>query len=143
MSREKNERKLKTDRFSRRCFQAAALLSASAILIILLFVGMKGIAPFLPGYENGQVNLIEFLFGTTWRQDQGIYGVGYIIINTVISAFGALLLAFPISVLTALFIAKIAPKSLSAIMRTVVELLASIPSVVYGVFSAGAITALV
>ena len=123
--------------------QGAAFLSASAIIVILLFVGIKGIAPFLPGYANGQVNAVDFLLGTTWRQDQGIYGVGYIIINTLISSFGALLLAFPISVLTALFIAKIAPKSISQIMSTVVELLASIPSVVYGVFAAGSITALV
>ncbi len=143
ISKEKNERKLRNDRISKRCFMAAAFLSASAIIVILLFVGIKGIAPFLPGYANGQVNVVDFLLGTTWRQDQGIYGVGYIIINTLISSFGALLLAFPISVLTALFIAKIAPKSISQIMSTVVELLASIPSVVYGVFAAGSITALV
>ena len=122
---------------------SAAFISASAILVILLFVGSKGIAPFLPGYEYGQVNAAEFLLGTTWRQDQGIYGVGYIVINTLIASFGALLLAFPVSVLTALFIAKIAPKSISQIMSTVVELLASIPSVVYGVFAAGSITAIV
>lgn len=140
---ERNEKKLRTDRIAKRCFMFAALISSSAILVILLFVGSKGIAPFLPGYEYGQVNVTEFLLGTTWRQDQGIYGVGYIIINTLIASFGALLLAFPVSVLTALFIAKIAPKTISQSMSTVVELLASIPSVVYGVFAAGSITSLV
>ena len=53
------------------------------------------------------------------------------------------IISFPISVLTALFIVKIAPKWLSKVMTTIVELLASIPSVVYGVFAAGAITTLV
>lgn len=143
ISSEKNNKKVKNDRIAKRCFMAAAIISASAILVILIFVGSKGIAPFLPNYEYGQINLTEFLLGTTWRQDQGIYGVGYIVINTLIASFGALLLAFPISVLTALFIAKIAPKSITQIMSTVVELLASIPSVVYGVFATGAITSLV
>ncbi len=87
ISKEKNERKLRNDRISKRCFMAAAFLSASAIIVILLFVGIKGIAPFLPGYANGQVNVVDFLLGTTWRQDQEIYGVGYIIINTLISFF--------------------------------------------------------
>lgn len=143
ISSEKNNKKVKNDRIAKRCFMAAAIISASAILVILIFVGSNGIAPFLPNYEYGQINLTEFLLGTTWRQDQGIYGVGYIVINTLIASFGALLLAFPISVLTALFIAKIAPKLIAQIMSTVVELLASIPSVVYGVFATGSITSLV
>lgn len=141
--KEKNERKLKNDRILKTVFQIAAMISGSAIAIIILFVSVKGIQPFLPGYEYGQRSLIEFLFGDVWRQDQGVYGVGFIVINTLISAFGALLLSFPISVLTALFVVKIAPKHLAGIMTSIVELLASIPSVVYGVFAAGAITSLV
>ena len=74
---------------------------------------------------------------------QGIYGAGFIIINTLITSFGALIISFPISVLTALFIVKIAPKWLAKIMTAIVEMLASIPSVVYGVFAAGAITTMV
>lgn len=143
ISTEKNEAKLKKDKRLRFIFMIAALLSASAIAIIIIFVSIKGISPFLPGYEYGQVNLLNFLFGTTWRQDQALYGVGFIVINTLVSAFGALLIAFPISVLTALFIAKIAPKRIASVMTTVVELLASVPSVVYGVFAAGTITAMV
>lgn len=143
ISSDRNNKKTRNDQIAKRCFMIAALISSSAILVILLFVGIKGIAPFLPNYEYGQVDVVEFILGTTWRQDQGIYGVGYIIINTLTASFGALLLAFPVSVLTALFVAKIAPKSISQIMSTVVELLASIPSVVYGVFAAGSITSLV
>lgn len=142
-SKEKNERKLKNDRILKTVFQIAAMISGSAIAIIILFVSVKGIQPFLPDYEYGQRSLIDFLFGNVWRQDQGVYGVGFIVINTLISAFGALLLSFPISVLTALFVVKIAPKHLVSIMTSIVELLASIPSVVYGVFAAGAITSLV
>lgn len=124
-------------------FMMAALCSSSAIGIIIIFISIKGIIPFTPGYEYGSVDLIGFLTGTMWRKDQGIYGVGFIIINTLVSSFGALLISFPLSVLTALFIAKVAPKKLAVMMTTVVELLASIPSVVYGVFASGTITVLV
>lgn len=143
ISSERNLKKIKKDKVLRSIFQVAAIVSGSAIAVIVLFVFMKGIRPFLPGYEYGQLNFFEFLFGTSWRQDQGIYGVGYIVINTLLSAVGALIISFPISVLTALFIAKIAPKWLANILTSVVELLASIPSVVYGVFAAGAITSIV
>ena len=104
---------------------------------------MKGISPFLPNYQYGQVNLLDFIFGMTYRQDKKIYGVGFIVINTFISGFASLLLSFPISTLCALFIVKIAPKRASEIMKSVVELLASVPSIVYGVFGSGIIVHLV
>ena len=143
ISPEKNQKKMQKDAILKAIFRIAAIISGGAIAVIVVFVFMRGVQPFLPGYENGQVNFLDFLFGTLWRQDQGIYGVGFIVINTLLTSFGALLISFPLSVLTALFIVKIAPKWLSKVMTTIVELLASIPSVVYGVFAAGAITTLV
>lgn len=143
ISTEKNDKKLKKDRRLRSIFMIAALISSAMIVLIVIFISFKGISPFLPGYKYGNVDFMHFLTGTTWRKDQGLYGVGFIIINTFISAFGALILSFPMSVLTALFIAKIAPKRITNGMKTVIELLASIPSVVYGVFAAGTITTMV
>ena len=143
ISTEKNRKKLKKDQRMKAVFLLAALLSSSAIAIIIIFISIKGISPFLSGYTYGQQDIVSFLTGTLWRKDQGVYGVGFIIINTLVSAFGALLISFPLSVLTALFIAKIAPKHVAEVMTTVVELLASIPSVVYGVFASGTITVLV
>ena len=123
----------------RRIFWTAGFVSAVFILLIIVFVVRKGIGPFLSGYPGGAYPLMDFLTGLQWRQDSAIYGVAFIVVNTIISALGALLLSFPVSVLTALFIAKIAPKALSRIMTTIVEMLAAIPSVVYGVFAAGVI----
>ena len=140
ISKEKNQQKMRKDAILKGIFRIAAVISGGAIAVIVLFVFLRGVQPFLPGYANGQVNFIDFLFGTTWRQDQGIYGAGFIIINTLITSFGALIISFPISVLTALFIVKIAPKWLAKIMTAIVEMLASI---VYGVFAAGVITSLV
>lgn len=134
------KRKRYTDVFFKGLFWVAGIISAIFIVVIFAFVFQRGSRVFLPNYEYGQVNIIEFLTGTVWRQDQGVYGVGFIVINTLVSAFFALLLSFPVSVLTALFIAKIAPKFLADILSTVVELLAAIPSVVYGVFASGVIT---
>ena len=134
ISKEKNQQKMRKDAILKGIFRIAAVISGGAIAVIVLFVFLRGVQPFLPGYANGQVNFIDFLFGTTWRQDQGIYGAGFIIINTLITSFGALIISFPISVLTALFIVKIAPKWLAKIMTAIVEMLASIPSVVYGFF---------
>ena len=131
------------DKIFRYLFMGMAVLSASFIVIIVLFVFVKGVSPFLPNYEYGQVDIIAFLTGNVYRQDLSVYGVGFIIINTLICSFLALLIAFPISVLTALFIAKVAPKKLGALMQNVVELLAAIPSVVYGIFAAAVITAFV
>lgn len=135
--------KLKIEKIVRFSFMVATLLSASCILMIIIFVGIKGIRPFLPDYPYGTVNFLTFLTGQSWRQDQAVYGVGFIIVNTLISSFAALLLALPVAVLTALFIARIAIKPLASAMTTVIEMLASIPSVVYGVFAAGTITVLV
>lgn len=143
ISPKKNQKKMQKDLLLKGIFRIAAIISGGAIAVIALFVFMRGIQPFLPGYANGQVQIFDFLFGTTWRQDQGIYGVGFIVINTLLTSFGALLISFPLSVLTALFIVKVAPSWLSKTMTTIVELLASIPSVVYGVFAAGVITMLV
>lgn len=137
------DKRLFYDKLLKKIFQGAAILSASFILLILGFIFIKGITPFLPNYEFGTVSIFEFLFGNMWRQDQGIYGIGFIVINTLIAVFAALLISFPVSVLTALFIQKIAPTWLKHVMATIVELLASIPSVVYGVFAAGIIASFV
>lgn len=127
------------DKFFKGLFWLAGFISAIFIVLIIIFIVRKGISVFLPTYPGGAYPLARFLTGLQWRQDSATYGVLFIVINTIISALGALLISFPISVLTALFIAKIAPKGLSKIMTTIVELLAAIPSVVYGVFAAGVI----
>jgi phosphate transport system permease protein len=131
------------DLLIRNFFQLCAVLSGMALLVIIVFVVMRGIQPFLPNYTYGQQNVVDFLFGLTYRQDQQLYGIGFVVINTLLSAFMALLLAFPVAVLTALYIVKVAPKPLAKVLSQVVELLASIPSVVYGVFAAGVLTKLV
>jgi len=138
-NKESIKKKVFQDFFFKSLFLVSALISSIMIIIIIVFIAQKGLTPFLPNYEFGQQNIITFLTGTIWRQDQAIYGVAFIVINTIISGFAALCLAFPIAVLTALFVVKIAPKSIGSIIEGAIEILASIPSIVYGVFAVGAI----
>ncbi|MFW6318867.1 MAG: phosphate ABC transporter permease subunit PstC [Bacillota bacterium] len=119
-----------------------ALLSASFIIMIAIFITIRGIMPFITDNDGlGTVSLINFLTDMTWLDGPTFvstaYGAGFLIINTLYVVFLSLLLSFPIGVLTALFIAKIAPKRLAATMRTIVELMAAIPSIVYGLVGAG------
>ncbi|MFW6284990.1 MAG: phosphate ABC transporter permease subunit PstC, partial [Bacillota bacterium] len=130
------------DKVMKRTFLLSALLSASFIIIIVVFVAYSGIEPFISDNDGlGRVDIFRFLTGTTWLDGEtfasAAYGAGYLIVNTLYIAFLSLLLSFPIGVLTALFIAEIAPKRLADFIRSVVELLASIPSIVYGLVGAG------
>ncbi|MGS0972700.1 MAG: phosphate ABC transporter permease subunit PstC [Candidatus Izemoplasmataceae bacterium] len=137
-------KKKRVDQIVRSIFLASTLLSASFIIIIVIFIVMKGITPFITDNDGlGVVNIWTFLTGTVWLQgtafQSNLYAVGFIIVNTLYIAFLSLLLSLPVGVLTALFIAKIAPKRLAEFLRTIVELLASIPSIVYGLFGSGII----
>ena len=139
-----NSKKELIDLLTKAVFLFFTFISASFILVIIIFVAEEGIKPFVSDNDGlGPVNLVRFLTGTDWLKGatfaSNLYSVGFIIVNTLYIAFLALLLAMPIGVLTALFIAKIAPKKLAAILRTVVELLAAIPSIVYGLFGSGVI----
>ncbi len=143
-----NNRKELIDRFVKTTFLLTTILSASFIIIIVVFIAREGIKPFIDDYDGiGSVSVIRFLMGTTWLRgtafQSNLYGVGYVIINTLYIALLSLIIAMPIGVLSALFIAKVAPKKLSSILRTVVELLASIPSIVYGLFGSGVILGVV
>lgn len=131
-------RKARQDRLALALFRLAGLLAGVMLILILLFVGEKGFSVF---FGPQAVSFTDFLTGLRWRQDQGVYGVGFIIINTLITAFGASILAFPTAVLSALLIAKVAPPFWRNALSTVLEVLAAIPSVVYGVFASGKITA--
>ena len=137
MFKQSKQFKLYQDLFFKSLFFIIAFISSIMIFVIIIFIAQKGISPFLANYSYGQQDILSFLTGMVWRQDQAIYGVGFIVINTLISGFASLLIAFPISVLTALFVVKIAPKSVGVIIESAIEILASIPSIVYGVFAVG------
>lgn len=119
-----------------------ALLASSFIVMIALFITVRGIVPLITNNGGlGRVNLWNFLTDMVWLRGEAfvstMYGAGFLIINTLYIALLTVLVSFPIGVLTALFIAKIAPRPIAAAMRTIVELLASVPSIVFGLVGVG------
>ena len=132
------------DKITQHLFQIVAILCSLVVVFIAIFILIKGSAPFIQKYEiDGKfysVNFFRFLFGNTWFKSPNHYGVGFIILNTLFITLLSLIVSAPISIFTALFIVKIAPKWMNKILNTVIELLAAIPSVIYGLFGRGVLT---
>ncbi len=124
------------------------LICASSLIVIVVFILKQGIKPFIKDYElspgiYGKASLPKFLIGLEWFISPKTYHVGFIVLNTIYITFLSTLIAVPISVLSALFIVKIAPKYLGMALTYVIELLAAVPSIIFGVFGKGIITKLV
>ncbi|MGI6714508.1 MAG: PstC family ABC transporter permease [Bacilli bacterium] len=136
------KRKLITDNLVHTLFLILTILCSLSIVLIVGIIVVKGTRPFLVPYGDGvRANLISFLFSLNYIQ--GVYGVLGIAINTVVIVFFAALIALPISVLTALFVVRIAPKVLGNAIQIVVELLAAVPSIIFGLFGMGVINPIV
>ena len=137
-----------TDFVVHQLLKGLAILAASFIFVIAGVILIKGLTPFITNNNGiGSVNAWKFLTGNTWLIGDtfasNLYSVGFIIIQTLYVVSLSLLISFPVGVLTALFIAKIAPKKIAEGLRTIIEILASIPSIIYGLFGAGFILKLV
>ncbi len=105
-----------------------AILSIIVILLIIGFIFKEG----LPAMES--YGFLNFIFGMDWSPSDGQYGVFTMIIGSIGITLLSLLFAVPLSLLCAIFLAEIAPKTMKRILKPVIETLAGIPSVVYGFF---------
>lgn len=144
----KNTIKKIVDQFVEKTLFLMALISASFIILVVLVIIQRGLSPFFTDNDGlGPVNLLRFLTGVVFLDGptfaSNAYAIGYLIISTLYIAFLSLLIATPVAIFSALFIAKIAPKFLANTLRTVTEILAAIPSIVYGLFGAGVVLDLV
>ena len=109
-------------------FVAAAGISVLAVALICVFLFANGV-PAL-----AQIGLPEFLFGTTWRPANDIYGIFPMIVGSIYVTAGAILVGVPTGLLCAIFLSRFASGKIAAVLKPGVELLAGIPSVVYGFF---------
>lgn len=126
----KNKRKYMLEKLSSRVFQFCALLSVVSLLLIVGFVFYKGALPFIvDGYS-----FFDFLFGVDWVPGEDKYGILPMIVASIYATIGALIIGVPIGLFTAIFLAEIAPKNVAKFISPAVQLLAGIPSVLYGVF---------
>ncbi len=133
--------KLKIDNIVRIIFMLIGIICASTIVVIVLFIAINGLKPFVYDYGSGRVPFLNFIFGVSWSNNA--YGVLGMAINTIYLTSLSALVALPLSVLTALFIVRIAPKKIAGAFQMVIELLASIPSIVFGLFGMGVINPMV
>ncbi len=109
-------------------FFLCAFVAVLAVALIFTFVGYKAL-PIVT-----EVGLWPFLFGRVWASSEGLYGILPLIEGSIVVTLGALAIGTPLAVGTAIFLSEIASPGVRAIVRPAVELLAGIPSVVYGFF---------
>lgn len=109
-------------------FAVCACLSILAVLLICLFLLGNGVPAI------AEIGLTNFLFGTKWNPSGGQYGIFPMIVGSLYVTAGALILGVPVGVLTAVFLAHFCPQKLYRIFKPAINLMAGIPSVVYGFF---------
>lgn len=118
-------------------FLICAATSILSVILITVFIFMEGVPLFFESAgEYPPPGIGEFLFGTTYRPtaEPPLYGILPFITGSLFVTFGALVLAVPIGVSAGIFLAEIAKGRIADFLRGVVEILAGIPSIVYGFF---------
>ncbi len=128
-SLEKSRRKVQAvEEAARAIFTVCAFFAVLAVASITLYMIANG-TPAI--FKTG---IREILFSSVWKPtaDDPSFGILYVILTSIVGTAMAILIGVPVGVLTAVFLAEIAPKRLAALVRPAVELLAGIPSVIYG-----------
>lgn len=109
-------------------FFLTALVSIAAVILICIFLFASGI----PAIK--EIGVFKFLLGTRWKPANNLYGILPMIVGSFYVTAGALIIGVPIGILTAVFMARFAPRSIYAPLKAAVNLMTGIPSVVYGFF---------
>lgn len=116
------------EKFMHGVFFICALASILAVVLICVFLFANG----LPAIRK--IGILDFLTGSTWRPGNDIYGILPMIVGSIYVTAGALVIGVPVGLLTAVFMAFYCPKRIYGFLKPCTELLAGIPSIVYGFF---------
>lgn len=116
------------ERIMNAVFFICGMVSIAAVALITIYMVWAGLPAIF------KIGPVDFLLGTVWKStaSEPQFGILPFILTSVWGMVGALIIGVPVGVLTAVFLAKLAPPKLAALVRPAVELLAGIPSVVYG-----------
>ena len=128
LTRQKSKWKDLRENVMHGVFLICALASILAVALICIFLFANGI----PAMK--EIGLLNFLTGTSWRPGNDIYGILPMIVGSIYITAGAIVVGVPIGLLTAIFMAFYCPKRIYGILKPCTELLAGIPSIVYGFF---------
>ena len=118
----------KKEKFFEILFLLTAGFSILAVLMICLFLFANGI----PAIHK--IGVIDFLFGQKWKPGNDLYGIFPMIVGSLYVTAGAIIFGVPVGLMTAVFLSRFCPKKLHGILKNGIDLLAGIPSVVYGFF---------
>ena len=116
---------------SDRAFVLGSRFIAATVLAITAGIGLFLASSAFPTF--GRYGF-SFLTETQWQPEADILGIGAVLVGTFTVAFVALLFAFPLSLLTALYIAEYAPARLKSTFVSLVDLMAAVPSIIYGLW---------
>ena len=116
------------ERLMHLVFLISACMSILAVVMICVFLFANGVPAI------GKIGVFDFLLGTKWKPGNNIYGILPMILGSIYVTAGAILVGVPIGILTAVYLAKFCPKKLYRLIKPAIDLLAGIPSVVYGFF---------
>lgn len=116
------------EKIMKAVFFTTACISILAVGLICFFLFVNG----APAIE--EIGVFQFLFGKTWRPGNGDFGILPMIVGSLYVTAGAIIIGVPIGILTAVFLARFCPEKIYPVMKAGVELMAGIPSVVYGFF---------
>lgn len=109
-------------------FFLTACVSIAAVILICIFLFANGI----PAIQ--EIGIFRFLLGTKWKPANQLYGIFPMIVGSFYVTAGALIIGVPVGILTAVFMARFCPKKIYKPLKSAVNLMAGIPSVVYGFF---------
>ena len=116
------------ERIMQLVFLAAACASIALVAMICCFLFANGLPTI------GKIGVSDFLLGQKWRPNNDIYGILPMIMGSLYVTLGACITGVPIGILTAVFMARFCPANIYKYLKPAVELLAGIPSVIYGFF---------
>lgn len=132
-SRTNNQRHKHTREMMEMAMHAIFLLCGTVAVAFVLLISIYLIISGLPAIK--EIGLIDFLFGQTWaptNKTDPAYGILPFILTSVYGTAGAVIVGVPVGLMTAIYLSKSAPPKIAALIHAAVELLAGIPSVVYG-----------
>ena len=109
-------------------FLISALASIFAVAMICFFLFANGLPAIF------KIGPLKFLTGTIWKPGNDIYGIFPMILGSIYVTGGALIIGVPIGILMSIFMARFCPDRLHKVLKPIVDLLAGIPSIVYGFF---------
>ena len=115
-----------------KIFEMLFLLAAGFSIIAVFMICLFLFANSIPAIHK--IGFVEFIFGQKWKPGNELYGIFPMIIGSLYVTAGAIIFGVPVGLMTAIFLSKFCPKKLHKFLKSAIDLLAGIPSVVYGFF---------